>query len=51
MASLISVDDDGDMPAVLFVIGDERETVSVWEIRDGMVCDRPAPELSWESRE
>jgi len=51
LASLIPVDDDGDMPVGLFVISDERATVSVWEIRDGMVRDRSAPELSWVFRE
>jgi hypothetical protein len=51
MAILTPVDDDGDMPVGLFVISDERATVSVWEVRDGIVRDRPAPELSWVFRE
>jgi hypothetical protein len=51
MASLTPVDEDGDMPVGLFVISDERAKVSVWEIRDGMVRDRSAPELSWAFRE
>src|SRR5215469_10554674 len=38
MAALPPVDDDGDMPVGLFVISDERAAVSVWEVRDGMVC-------------
>jgi len=51
MAAMPPVDDDGDMPAGLFVISDERAAVHVWEIRDGMLRDRPAPELSWVFRE
>jgi hypothetical protein len=51
MAALPAVDDDGDLPAGLFVISDERAAVSVWEVRDGIVRDRPAPELSWVLRE
>jgi hypothetical protein len=51
MAALPAVDDDGGLPAGLFVISDERAAVSVWEVRDGIVRDRPAPELSWVSRE
>ena len=51
MAALPPADDDGDMPVGLFVITDERATVSVWEVRDGIVRDRPAPELSWVFRE
>jgi hypothetical protein len=39
------------MPVGLFVISDERSAVSVWEVRDGMVRDRPAPELSWVFRQ
>jgi len=51
MAALPPADDDGDMPVGLFVISDERAAVSVWEIRDGTVRERPAPELSWVFRE
>ena len=51
MAALPPADDDGDVPVGLFVISDERAAVSVWEVRDGTVRDRPAPELSWVSRE
>lgn len=50
MAALPPVDDDGDRPVGLFVISDERAAVSVWEVRDGIVRDRPAPELSWVLR-
>ena len=51
MAALAPADDDGDMPVGLFVISDERASVSVWEVRDGVVRDRSAPELSWVFRE
>ena len=51
LAALPPADEDGDMPAELFVISDERAAVSVWEVRDGIVRDRPAPELSWVLRE
>jgi len=51
MAALPPADDDGDMPAGLFVISDERAAVSVWEVRDGAVRARPAPELLWVFRE
>jgi hypothetical protein len=51
MAALPPVDDDGDMPVGLFVLSDERAAVGVWEVRDGLVRDRPAPELSWVFRE
>ena len=50
IAALPPPDDDGDMPAGLFVISDERAAVSVWEVRDGIVRDRPAPELLWVFR-
>ena len=49
--ALPPADDDGDTPAGLFVISDERASVSVWEVRDGTVRDRPAPELGWVSRQ
>ena len=51
IAALPAVDDDGDMPIGLFVISDERDAVDIWEIRDGTVRDRPAPELAWIIRE
>ncbi|HEY3907726.1 MAG TPA: hypothetical protein VGM14_27740 [Streptosporangiaceae bacterium] len=47
VAALPPVDDDGDMPIGLFVMSDERANVTVWEIRDGSIHDRPAPELAW----
>ena len=46
MAALPAVDDDGDMPAGLFVISGERAAVSAWEVRNGIVRDWAAPELS-----
>ena len=51
MAALPPADDDGDIPAGLFVISVERAAVSVQEVRDGTVRDQPAPELSWVFRE
>lgn len=51
MAILSPTDEDGDLPVGMFVISDERATVSVWEVRDGVVRERPAPELSWVFRE
>jgi hypothetical protein len=50
MAALPPVDDDGDMPVGLFVISDEQAQVSAWEVRDGTVRERPAPELAWVFR-
>jgi hypothetical protein len=51
MAALPPADDDRDMPAGLFVISDERAAVSVWEVRDEAIRDRPAPGLLWVFRE
>jgi hypothetical protein len=51
MAALPPVDEDGDMPAGMFAISDERAAVRVWEVRNGVVHGRPAPELSWVCRE
>lgn len=50
IAALPPADDDGDMPVGLFAISDERAAVTAWEIRDGRVRDRPAPELPWVLR-
>lgn len=47
LAALPPIDDDADLPAGVFVLSDERGTVAVWEIRDGAVHDRAAPELVW----
>jgi hypothetical protein len=35
MAAPPPVDNDGDTPAGLFVISDERAAISVWEVRGG----------------
>jgi hypothetical protein len=51
IAALPPVDDDDDMPVGLFVVSDERAVVRVWEVRDGMVHDRPSPEFAWVFRE
>ena len=51
IAVLHPPDEDGDMPVGLFVVSDEGAAVSVWEIRGGLVRDRPAPELGWVFRE
>jgi hypothetical protein len=51
MAALPPADDDAGLPAGLFVISDERAAVSVWEVRDGSVHGRAAPERSWVFRE
>jgi hypothetical protein len=50
VGALPPADDDGDMPVGLFVISDERAAVSAWEVRDGIVRERPAPEMSWVIR-
>jgi hypothetical protein len=47
MAALPPIDDDGDRPRGLFLVTDERGNADVWQIRDGSLSDRPAPELSW----
>ena len=51
IAALPPADDDGDMPVGLFVVSDERATVHVWEVRDGMVHERSSPELAWVVRQ
>jgi hypothetical protein len=35
-----------DLYSGLFVISDEQAAVSAWEIRDGIVPDRPVPEAA-----
>jgi hypothetical protein len=47
IAALPPENDDGDMPAGFFVLTDERGDLTAWEVRDGQVHDRPAPELTW----
>jgi hypothetical protein len=51
IAALPPVDDDGDMPVGVFFLRDERGGVRAWEIRDGKLHDRPAPEFGWMWRE
>jgi hypothetical protein len=47
LAGLPAVDADGDLPIGLFVLADEWGTVTAWEIRNGAVNERDAPELHW----
>lgn len=47
MAALPAADDDGDMPAGLFVLTSERGTLTTWEIHGGTVTGRPAPGMAW----
>jgi hypothetical protein len=47
LAALPPVDDDGNLPLGLFLLSDERDVVSLWEIRDGMLHDRLSPEFAW----
>lgn len=47
IATLTPADDDGDMPTGLFVLTHATAQVIAWEIREGTVRDRPAPELAW----
>jgi hypothetical protein len=51
IAALPPVDDDGDLPLGLFLLSDERDAVSVWEIRDAMLHDRLSPEFACVLRE
>lgn len=51
LAALAPVDADGDRPAGFFLITDERRHTRAWEVRDGVVADRAAPELAWFARE
>jgi hypothetical protein len=50
IAALEPVDADLDLPIGLLVITDERGSVMVWEVEDGLVRNRPAPELAWTSK-
>jgi len=47
LAAMPPVDDDGDRPAGLFLITDERGGSATWQIRHGLMEERPAPSLSW----
>jgi hypothetical protein len=51
IAALPPVDDDGDMPLGLFLLSDERGTVTTWQIRDGTLHDQPSPEWAWVLRQ
>jgi hypothetical protein len=51
LATLTPVDGDGDMPIGLFVLTDERAQVTAWEVRDGAVHGRLAPDFAWTFRE
>jgi hypothetical protein len=47
LASLPPVDDDGDLPRGLFIVTDERGNAESWEIREGSIRTRTAPEFGW----
>ncbi|MEU8817603.1 hypothetical protein [Actinoplanes sp. NPDC048796] len=47
LAAMPPIDDDGDRPAGLFLITDERGHATQWQIRNGSLDDRPAPSLAW----
>ena len=47
LAALPPVDEDNDRPTGFFLVTDERGNDVAWEVRDGGVTDRPAPEMSW----
>ena len=47
IAALPPVDDDGDRPAGLFVMTDERGESFTWQVRDGSVAQQSASCLSW----
>lgn len=47
LAALAPVDEDGDRPAGLFLITDERGGAVGWQVRDGTVAVVPATSLSW----
>src|SRR5689334_15980939 len=41
LAALPPTDEDGDRPRGLFLITDERNNAVTWQIRDGIVDERP----------
>ena len=47
MACVPPIDADEDYPVGLFVLDDERSRVWVWEIDNGGIREREAPELRW----
>lgn len=51
IAALAPVDDDGDRPIGLFLVTDERGAADIWQVRDGALGERAAPELSWFGEE
>ena len=47
LAAMPAVDEDGDRPAGLFLVTDERGNADIWQIRNGTLQERPAPGLKW----
>jgi hypothetical protein len=47
LAAMPPIDDDGDRPAGLFLITDERGGAVVWQVREGSVGERLATSLAW----
>lgn len=47
LAAMPAVDEDGDRTRGLFLVNDERGTAEVWQIRDGTLHERSAPDLEW----
>ncbi|WP_030443752.1 hypothetical protein [Actinoplanes subtropicus] len=47
LAAMPAIDDDGDRPAGLFLVSDERAWPIMWQVRDGSMEERPATSLSW----
>jgi hypothetical protein len=47
LAAMPAVDEDGDRPVGLFLVTDERGNADIWQIRDGTVHQRPAPDFKW----
>ncbi len=47
LAAMPPIDEDGDRPAGLFLITDERGKAVMWQVRNGSVEEIPATSLSW----
>jgi len=47
LAAMPAVDEDGDRPRGLFLVTDERGNAAMWQIREGTVYERAAPDLVW----
>jgi hypothetical protein len=47
LATMPPADEDGDCPAGLFLITDERGGAVAWQVRDGIVAQHQATSLSW----